>query len=239
MRHDLSTRATEARELMDDPDADIEMLERTYRRFRLVNALVSRPGLLYRREILPRARRGPLRILDIGAGGGDVCRMIAERMRRAGLDAEITALDADARAIRWAAEHDGGAGIRYRCAFSSDLVSEGGQYDVVFSNHVLHHLTETELDGLLRDSEALVATGGVVVHRDIARSRLAYGLYGIATWLFAGTLFRGSFIREDGLISIRRSYTRGELASRAPTGWTVRFGVPSRLELRRHDDAVS
>ncbi len=239
MKHDLSMRATEARELMDDPEADIGMLERTYRRFRLVNALVSRPGLLYRREIRPRARRGPIRILDIGAGGGDVCRMIAARLRRAGLDAEITALDADERAVRWATDHDGGAGIRYRCAFASDLVAEGEQYDVVFSNHVLHHLTAAELDGLLRDSAALVGAGGVVVHRDIARTRFAYALYDAATWVFAATLFRGSFIREDGLISIRRSYTRGELASLVPSGWTVRFGVPSRLELRWDNDATS
>lgn len=232
-------RATEARELMDDPDADIGMLERTYRRFRLVNAVVSRPGLLYRREIRPRARRGPIRILDIGAGGADVCRMIAVRLRRAGLDAEITALDADERAIRWASQHDAGAGIRYRCAFASDLVAEGEQYDVVFSNHVLHHLSGAELDGLLRDSTALVGAGGVVVHRDIARTRFAYVLYDAATWVLASTLFRGSFIREDGLISIRRSYTQRELAALAPSGWTAAFGLPSRLELRWHGDAAS
>ncbi|MDN3444932.1 methyltransferase domain-containing protein [Microbacterium sp. APC 3901] len=239
MRHDLSMRATEARELMDDPDADIGMLEQTYRRFRLVNALVSRPGLLHRREILPRARRGPLRILDIGAGGGDVCRMIAARLRRAGLDAEITALDADERAIRWAADHDDGAGIRYRCAFAAELVAEGEQFDVVFSNHLLHHLTGAELDGLLHDSAALVGVGGIVVHRDIARTRVAYALYDAATWALSGTLFRGSFIREDGLISIRRSYTRRELASLVPSGWTVRFGLPSRLELRREPESAS
>ena len=233
MRFDLSSRATEARELMDDPDADLGMLERTYERFRLVNAIVSRPGLLYRREIRPRATRGPIRILDIGAGGADVCRMIAARLRRAGLDAEITALDADERAIRWAADRDDGAGIRYRRAFAADLVAEGEEYDVVFSNHVLHHLTAAELDGLLRDSAALVGDGGVVVHRDIARSRFAYVLYGAATWVLSGSLFRGSFIREDGLISIRRSYTRRELAAVAPPGWAARFALPSRLELRR------
>ena len=82
MRHDLSIRAVDARELMDDPDADIAMLERTYRRFRLVNALVSRPGLLYRHDIRPRARGRHIRILDVGAGGGDVCRMLAARVRR-------------------------------------------------------------------------------------------------------------------------------------------------------------
>ncbi|KQQ64508.1 methyltransferase domain-containing protein [Microbacterium sp. Leaf320] len=233
MIHDLSTRASDARELMDDPDADIAMLERTYERFRLVNALVSGPGELYRRDIRPRARRGPIRILDIGAGGGDVCRMIAARLQRDGLTAEITALDADERAIRWAAAHDGGSGVRYRRALSEELVAEGEQYDVVFSNHLLHHLTTQELQSLLLDSRRLVGEDGLVAHRDIARSRAAYMLYSAVTWLFSGTLFRGSFIREDGLISIRRSYTSKELTSIVPPGWAVRFSLPSRLELRR------
>lgn len=233
MSHDLSTRASDARELMDDPGANLAMLERTYERFRLVNALVSRPGQFYRRDIRPRARRGPVRVLDVGAGGADACRMIAARLRRDGLEGEITALDADERAVRWAEAHDGGAGLRYRCALAEDLVAEGDQYDVVFSNHVLHHLTDSELLGVLRDTERLVAPGGVVVHRDIARSRTAYALFAAATLPFAGTVLRGSFIRVDGLISIRRSYTPTELAAVAPPGWTVRAGLPARIELRR------
>ena len=233
MRHDLSIRASGARELMDDPDADLRMLERTYERFRLVNALVSGTGRLYRRDIRPRARRGPIRILDIGAGGGDVCRMIAVRLRREGLRAEITALDADERAVGWAVAHDEGSGVQYRHALSTDLLSEGTRYDVVFSNHLLHHLSDAELQGVLSDSVGLVGDGGLVVHRDIARSRVAYALYDAVTWVFARTFLRGSFIREDGLISIRRSYTRGELSAAAPAGWVVRFRLPSRLELRR------
>ncbi|WP_091234685.1 methyltransferase domain-containing protein [Microbacterium sp. 3J1] len=233
MSHDLSTRASDARELMDDPGADVAMLERTYERFRLVNALVSRPGQFYRNDIRPRARRGRVRVLDVGAGGADVCRMIAARLRRDGLEGEVTALDADERAVRWAAAHDDGAGVRYRCALAEDLVAEGDQYDVVFSNHVLHHLSAPELQGVLRDTDRLAGAGGVVVHRDIARSKAAYALFAAATLPFAGTLLRGSFIRVDGLISIRRSYTPAELAAVAPEGWTVRAGLPARLELRR------
>ncbi len=232
MSRDLSTRDLDARELMDDPGADLRMLERTYRRFGPVNAVVSLPGVLYRRDIRPRARRGPVRILDIGAGGGDACRFIARRLRRDGLSAEITALDADERAVAWAARHDHGAGIRYRCALSADLVEDGETFDVVFSNHVLHHLAEDERDSLLDDSVALTRPGGVVVHRDIARSRAAYALYTVATAVLDRTLLRDSFIRVDGLISIRRSYTPDELRAAAPRGWIVRAGLPSRLELR-------
>lgn len=233
MPPDLSARAAGARELMDDPGADRRMLERTYDRFRLVNAIVSRPGLLYRRDIRPRARRGRISILDVGAGGGDLCRDLARRLRRDGLDAEVTALDADDRATSWAASHDDGAGVRYRCAHTADLVREGAAFDVVVSNHLLHHLTEAELPGLLADTGVLAGSEGLVVHRDIARSRTAFVLFAAVTWPFAGNLLAGSFIRDDGLTSIRRSYTVKELSAAVPAGWTVRRGMPARLELRR------
>ncbi|MDF2506630.1 MAG: hypothetical protein K0Q52_489 [Microbacterium sp.] len=229
----LAAREVAARELMDDPHADARLLARTYGRFGFVNALVSRPGTLYRRDIRPRAERaGRLRILDVGAGGGDLCRLLAWRLRHDGFAAEITALDADERAIRWASAHDRGARIRYRCALTTELVDAGETYDVVLSNHVLHHLDEGELQTVLGDSTRLVAPDGLVSHHDIARSRTAHVLFAAATWPISRTLLAGSFIREDGLISIRRSYTLAELTAIVPSGWTVRGGVPSRLELR-------
>ncbi|MBW8763059.1 MAG: methyltransferase domain-containing protein [Microbacterium sp.] len=232
MSPDLSVRAVAAHELMDDPHADQRMLEHTYRRFALINSVVSRPGLLYRRDIRPRARRGRVRILDVGSGGGDLCRMLAARLRRDGLPAHITALDADDRATRWASAHDAGAAVRYLCAHTADLVRVGETFDIVLSNHVLHHLGPDELQQLLSETRVLAGDGGLVVHGDIARSRFAYVLFAALTLPLAKNLLAGSFIRDDGLTSIRRSYTASELAAVAPSGWQVRTGIPSRIELR-------
>lgn len=232
MRVDLRIRADSARELMDAPDADPAMLERTYRRFRLVNAVVSRPGAVYRTDVRPRARRRRIRILDVGAGGGDLCQALAARLRRDGLSAEITALDVDPRAIAWAAAHDNGAGIVYRCADVADLVRAAETFDVVLSNHVLHHLDPAEFTNLLDGTRRLAAPHGRVAHYDIARSRLGYAAFAAGTWPFAHTVLAGSFIRPDGLTSIRRSYTPAELAAAAPEGWRVHRGFPSRLALR-------
>lgn len=229
---DLTERAVDARERMDAPDADADMLDHTYRRFALVNALVSRWGAVYRRDIRPRARRGKLRILDIGAGGGDLSRALAAWSRRDGVAAEITALDADPRAVAWSRAHDDGRGVHHRCAHSAELVAEGARYDVVLSNHLLHHLDATEMPALLSDSRLLVRDSGLVVHRDIARSRLAYSLFAAATLPFSRNLLAGSFIREDGLTSIRRSYTASELTAVAPAGWTIRRDLPAHLSLR-------
>ncbi len=230
MTADLSARAVDARELMDDPDADPSMLERTYERFALINAVVSRWRAVYRRDIRPRARKRSLRVLDVGAGGGDVSRALADWSRRDGVAVEVTALDADERAIRWARSR--GGAVEYRCAYTSELVDAGETFDMVISNHLLHHLSDAELAALLQDSAALIAHGGVVIHRDIARSRLAYLGFAVGTLPFAKNLLAGSFIRADGLTSIRRAYTPAELSDASPSDWQVRTAFPSRLELR-------
>ena len=227
---DLSSRDVDARELMDDPEVDLRMLERTYERFPLVNAVVSRWKSVYRRDIRPRARRKPIRLLDVGAGGGDVSRALARRARRDGLAVAVTALDADARAIRWARER--GGGVEYRHAFTSELVDAGERFDVVISNHLLHHLAGDDLSALLQDSVVLARDDGLVLHRDIARSGFAYWGFAAGTLPFARNLLAESFIRDDGLTSIRRSYTAREIATTVPDGWQVRKAFPSRLELR-------
>lgn len=216
---------------MDADDADPEMLARTYARFPYVNAIVSGRRGVHRREVDPRARHGRIRVLDIGCGGGDIARYVARRLRSDGIRAEVVGADIDPRAVRWAADADDDGLVRWRCASSSELVAEGEQFDVVLSNHVLHHLTATQLRGLLDDSVRLTAPGGIAMHSDIARSRTAYTLFDALTWPMAGTLLKRSFIREDGLLSIRRSYTAAELAAVAPPEWRVRRRFPSRLLL--------
>lgn len=227
----LDRRDEHALELMDDPAADAAALDRTYRRFGLVNRIVSRPAAVYEEWVRPHlSTTRTSRLLDVGAGGGDLPREILRHAERDGLRLEVLAIDPDERAVR-AASRFAGSRLRVRTATTADLVAEGETFDVVWSNHVLHHLTAAELGGLLADTEQLVAPGGIAVHGDIERSRGAYLAFWAATLPFAFTVFAGSFIRPDGLTSIRRSHTAPELARAVPNGWRVKRGFPSRLEL--------
>ncbi|WP_353807990.1 class I SAM-dependent methyltransferase [Agromyces sp. SYSU T00194] len=231
MLPDLRWRATDASERMEDPDGDPVALERTYRRFGIVNAIVSGWRAIYRTRLRPRLRADRVTtLLDVGTGGGDLPRALLAWARRDGLALAVTAIDPDVRAIRWGLRQPAVPGLALRRAHSSDLVRIGERYDLVVSNHVLHHLDGAELGGLLADSERLLRPGGLALHADIARSRWGYAGFGICTLPFQPNLLAGSYIREDGLTSIRRSHTVAELAPALPAGWRVRAGFPSRLE---------
>jgi 2-polyprenyl-3-methyl-5-hydroxy-6-metoxy-1,4-benzoquinol methylase len=205
---------------MDMPGCDPRRLERTYAQFALVNRVVAGWRGIYRARIRPRlSPEAPTSLLDIGCGGGDVPVLLAGWAARDGLRLEITAIDPDPRAILFARSRHATADVTFRQAGSAELVEEGHRYDVVLSNHVLHHLDG--LGAFLTDSAML--SSGTVIHNDIRRSPAAYALFFAGSWVLTG-----SYIRQDGLTSIRRSYTAAELAAAAPAGWTVARHVPFR-----------
>jgi 2-polyprenyl-3-methyl-5-hydroxy-6-metoxy-1,4-benzoquinol methylase len=201
---------------MDLPDCDPWRLDNTYRQFAVVNRVLGGWRRLYRRELLPMmtAGSGTATLLDIGSGGGDLAVMLARWAERDGLTLRITGIDPDPRAAAFASKRQPVLGVEFRQAHSTDLVQEGRTYDAVISNHVLHHLSADELQQLLAHSQILAAQKAL--HNDLRRSPIAYALFGVAALPFPR-----SYIRADGLTSIRRSYTPPELAAIAPPGWTV------------------
>ncbi|XTR52537.1 methyltransferase domain-containing protein [Pseudarthrobacter sp. So.54] len=171
----LRKRAAHAVEEMDLPGCDPDRLDRTYAQFALVNRAVSGWRGIYRRQIRPRLRRGPATLLDIGCGGGDVPVMLSRWAATDGLRLYITAIDPDPRASRFAAERHAGTGVTFRRSTAAELVGEGLSFDLVVSNHVLHHLGQAELPGFLSESAALCR--GTVIHSDLRRSPAAYALF--------------------------------------------------------------
>lgn len=227
----LSSRNTTGTERMDDPECDRAELENTYKQFRTINALISQWRTLYRRELRPYLQTNPhSRILDIGFGGGDIPIKLAGWAAKDNIDLHITAVDTDKRAFRFVQQMEVPDNLEFLNCSSSELLRSGRQFDFVISNHLLHHLSPDELLSTLSEARRLSRRG--VLFNDIRRSDLGYLLFNV----LARPVFRSSFITQDGLTSIKRSYTRSELAQSVPQGWQVRNLFPFRLLLTyRHE----
>lgn len=222
----LHSRRPDLSERMDDPRCDPGKLRRTYRQFRTLNRLISRWGRIYREEIQPRISASPGRsftLLDIGCGGGDIASRLAGLAASGGHRLEATGIDTDQRAVDYARSRANPHGVRFLRASSAELVKKGRVFDFVISNHLLHHLGAGERDRLLEEASALCRER--VLFCDIERSDAAWLLFNMLSRPF----FRDSFITEDGLRSIRRSYRREELEKLLPENWSVRRIFPFRV----------
>lgn len=205
---DLRARNTTDREEMESADADLETLLRTIRQFRLINLLFSSSRRILRRYVFSVMEQEPNRVyslLDVGAGGGDIARWAAREARRRRLNLRITALDNDPRILPLAREaaHDYPE-VRVVRGDALDLGSLE-DFDFIFSNHLMHHLSWDEIESLLKGIIGRARIGFVM--NDLKRSRWAY----IGAALGIGLLAHRSFALRDGLLSIRRGFRPEEL----------------------------
>jgi 2-polyprenyl-3-methyl-5-hydroxy-6-metoxy-1,4-benzoquinol methylase len=225
------SRAVDLAELMDAPDADPDALRRTYERFALVNRMVARWDSTYVEHVRPLFKPGQtIRILDVGCGAGDVALHLRTRCLIDGFDPQITLIDPSDQVDAYFKTHPLPDGVRYLRTDTSELVRTGATFDLVISNHLLHHLTETEVVQVMEDSLRLCTRR--VLFSDLDRNVISWAFFAVFAWPFSF----GTFIHTDGLRSIRRSYLRQELIDLLPGGWSVQRQFPFRLLVMRDAD---
>ncbi len=221
----LRRRKPDLQEAMDAPDCPPDWLANTYRDFAQVNQRVSGWERIFHRHIRPVLSE-PHRtytLLDIGFGGGDIPLLLHNLAARCGVQLRIHAIDPDPRALAYVASRRWPDTIEFSCATPASLLAADARYDVVISNHVLHHLPDAEVAAMMRDAGCLARRR--VCFNDLARSDWAWILFGLGT---AGR-FPRSYIRSDGLRSIQRAFTQKELQQLVPAGWLVHRTFPFHL----------
>jgi ubiquinone/menaquinone biosynthesis C-methylase UbiE len=191
---------------MDAPGLPPGEVADAYHVLQRVNAqLGNRRSLL--RE-LDRMRRddpapGPLSLLDVGSGSGDLPAALRDAMAPRGLDLRPVALDRDPVALALAARNRLPA-VR---ADALRLPLADRSVDVVTAAKFAHHFAGPALERLLAEM-ARVARRRVIV-LDIERHWAAYA--GFVAWSRLFT--RNRLVRHDGPLSVLRGFTTGELRS--------------------------
>ncbi len=145
----------------------------------------------------------PLRLADLGSGGGDTLRHVARWARKNGIAIELTGIDANAFMLEYAtAKSREYPEISYRQfdIFSPDFQAQ--PFDVLTCSLFCHHFTDDELVPLLRQWHQ--QAGVAVVINDLHRHWLAYHSIKWLTWLLGGSYL----VRHDAPLSVARAFRR-------------------------------
>jgi 2-polyprenyl-3-methyl-5-hydroxy-6-metoxy-1,4-benzoquinol methylase len=189
-------------EQMDAPGLDPAVYAKVLHDLARVNrwTFTAHPVLAYMKEAVGDARR--FRLMDVGFGDGDILRAIARWAKRRGIDAELVGVDLNEKSVAAAREATpAGLAIDYR---AGDYLDQDGPFDFVISSQVTHHMTDDQLTTFLRYMEAEARRGWLIC--DLHRHGFAY--WGFP--LLARLLFVHRIVREDGQLSIARSFRPAE-----------------------------
>jgi ubiquinone/menaquinone biosynthesis C-methylase UbiE len=145
-------------------------------------------------------------VLDVGTGAGDIPRELVRWARRQGRRIRIFALDRDAATLQIAATlvRDYPE-IRFLRGDALALPIRAGSVDLTISAMTLHHLEPDAGVQYLAEMDRAARVGFVV--NDLVRSRIAHWV----VWLITRFITRGAISRHDGPLSVKRSYTPGEV----------------------------
>ncbi len=150
-----------------------------------------------------RTSSDPLRILDVGSGGGDSLRAIAYWAHKRNLAVELTGIDLNPYSARAAREFSArdplAANINWLTADAFSYHPEP-QPDVILSALFTHHLSSPEIIRFLRWTEKNARLGWFV--NDLHRSRRATFFFRFLPVIFGWH----RFVRHDGPVSLRRAF---------------------------------
>jgi SAM-dependent methyltransferase len=202
-------------EHLDKGDYTPEEYEGCLVELRRINDYLGDASAL-RRSLFPEIKRAGLKkfsVLDVGAGSGELLRVIAGWARETEARAALVGLELNARSARAILDESGDfteiASIR---GDALSLPFADGSFDFVISSLFTHHFKDEAVIAVLGEMSRVARLRLFVI--DLHRHPLAFYLYKTVGRLF----LHNRLIREDGALSILRSFRPhelGELARRA------------------------
>ncbi len=205
---DLSTRSTTP-ELMDDPATNPAHLHTTLKQFRYINIYLSKTRALIRSHIFAHAKQhnlSTISFVDLGSGACDTSLWFVQECKKQGFTPKVTCIDYDSRVIEFA--RTACAHIPEITIIQADMIANPDAIpaaDYIFSNHLLHHLTDSEIRQLLTATAAKARQG--ILFSDLERNSIWYFGFTVLSSIF----FRNSFTFYDGRVSISKGFTLKEL----------------------------
>ncbi|WP_225986480.1 methyltransferase domain-containing protein [Rufibacter sp. LB8] len=232
----LNERSTEL-ELMDDLTLTGEALRQNLRELEFINQYlgghdVVRNGLdkIYKKAFSGSKPETALKIADLGSGGGDTLRMVAQWARRRNIPVQLVGYDANAFMVEYGTRHSQHfpeISFRQADVYSAAFAQE--EFDIVICSLFLHHFPDQALVTLFNQLHRQATTAVLV--NDLHRHPLAYYSIKALTAVFS----KSHLVKHDAPLSVKRAFVRQDwrnlLTSAGVATYTLQWRWAFRWQL--------
>jgi ubiquinone/menaquinone biosynthesis C-methylase UbiE len=211
-------------ELMDTPGLDREVLRRDLENIARLNRTFGARRIVARLFRRLAGSRKRVTLVDLASGYGDHARNLIGHSRAEGRELAVVAVDFNFETLRIARQATPpGEKLSFVQADARRLPFRDRSADLVFCSLALHHFSDDDALGVLREMRRVARVGTACI--DLARSRLASW----AIWALTTFIMRDPTVQHDARLSIRRAFSTEELKGMAQkAGWPCRH-VPVPL----------
>jgi len=195
-------------ERLDTGDYTPEEYSKWQQEIRVIHRVFGEMRAL-RRAMLSELRASESKcvsILDVGAGSGELLKAV--KKWAPGKDTFLVGAELSGEAAVSIKENGVGGGIHAIQCDALKLPFGDDSFDYIFSTLFLHHLTDEQAVQLLNEIGRVARKRFFVI--DLHRSAIAYYFYKII-----GAVLLQRFTREDGALSILKSFRPRELSALA------------------------
>lgn len=234
----FSKRST-AIEIMDDLHCKGEVVNQTLKELEIINTWLGGNNVTLNafnkclKKVTSSTLDQPLRIADLGCGGGDMLKLIALKLKKIKIPIQLKGIDANEYILNYARQNSSAfPEIVYQ---QQDVLSEEfkkEKFDIVNCTLFCHHFDDHLLTTLLKNLKAQTSTA--IIINDIHRHWLAYHSIKILTTVFS----KSEMVKFDAKLSVLRAFKKAELEkiikNAGFTNYSIKWKWAFRYEVILH-----
>ena len=195
-------------EIMDNLLCKGEVVDQTLRELETINRLLggNKVTLQGIQQLLIYQKPTHLSIADLGCGGGDILKLVADWGVSHRIRLALTGIDANPNIVAFAKRNsEGYPTIKYQALNIFSKEFKETQFDMVVATLFTHHFSDDELVALFTLLRKQTKIG--IVINDLHRHWLAYYSIKFITALFS----KSAMVKFDAPLSVLRGFTRKEI----------------------------
>lgn len=192
-------------ELLDEVDIPFTAIKKNMQELNFINKYLGGHAITITavQQLLHRWNGKPVRICEIGCGGGDNLQAIAAWCVQKNIPVTFIGIDINPHCIAYAQSRQKNGAYQWICSdYKTVLFDE--KPDVIFSSLFCHHFTDAALTGMLQWMYRNATIGFFI--NDLHRHPVAYHAIKLLTTAFS----RSFLVKNDAPLSVLRGFKKRE-----------------------------